>query len=433
MVDRTPAARQHKRPLLVVVSSLSRSSREHFFKSVSEHYRIWLFLGGAGRSDVADWELPYLAGHTVVDTLDAEAMIAAARQLAETDPISGLVCFDEARIEAAAVLATALGLPTTPQDAIARCRDKHLTRQSLAAMDVPQARSAAVRSVEQAAEVAQRFGYPVVIKPRNLAAGFGVRLADSPAELAVAYHRARSISLPEAPEYYEDGVLVEEYLSGPEISVDAACFDGEVVPLVIAHKESGFPPAFEEVGHIVDAGDPLYQDLELTEVVTAAHRALGFHTGMTHLELKRTPEGFKVIELNGRLGGDLIPYLGQLATGVDLSLVAAAIACGHRPNLESTVSRVAATRFCYPEREQTVDSVTIDQALLPLEIERAIVLAEPGQRMLLPPNGSAWECRLAQLVAVADSVADSRAALDAATKAVSVTPSPDHDRENPSE
>ena len=431
MTDRTPAAPQDKRPLLVVVSSLSRSSREHFFESVSEHYRVWLFLGGAGRSDVAEWELPYLVGHTVVDTLDAEAMIVQARRLAETEPISGLVCYDEARIEATAVVAAAMGLPTTPSDAIARCRDKHATRQALAAAGVPQARSAAVGSPEQAAEVAQRFGYPVVLKPRNLAASFGVRRADSPEELAVAYHRARSITLPEAPEYYEDGVLVEEYLSGPEISVDAACFDGEVAPLVIAHKESGFPPAFEEVGHVVDASDPLYQDPELTEVVTAAHRALGFHTGMTHLELKRTPDGFKVIELNGRLGGDLIPYLGQLATGVDLSLAAAAIACGRRPDLEPTVRRVAATRFCYPEREQTVDSVTIDQSLLPPEIERAIVLAEPGQRMLLPPNGSAWECRLAQLVAVADSAAACRTALDAAAKAVSVKLSPDNDKGEP--
>ena len=416
-----------ERPLLLVVSSLSRSSREHFFQSVSQKYRIWLFLGGAGRSDKAEWELPYLAGHTVVDTLDADAMIAAARELVDsgaiTGQISGVVCFDEARIEAAADLAAALGLPTTPRSAIARCRDKYATRQALAAAGVPQAESVAVASLEEAAKVAERLGYPVVLKPRNLAASFGVSRVDDPAGLEAAYQRARGITLPEAPQHYEDGVLVEEFLPGPEISVDSACFDGEVVPLVIAHKESGFPPAFEEVGHLVNAADPLYSDTELRDIVTAAHRALGFHTGMTHLELKRTPDGFKVVELNGRLGGDLIPYLGQLATGVDLSLAAAAIACGQRPDLTPTRKRVAATRFYYPDKEQTVESVRIDESLLPDEIERAIVLAEPGQRMLLPPNGSAWECRIAQMVAVADSEAECRAALDAAAKAIIVQPS----------
>ncbi|MGH3656078.1 MAG: hypothetical protein ACRDUA_05420, partial [Micromonosporaceae bacterium] len=93
MTAGTPVAPRDGRPLLLVVSSLSRSSREHFFESVAEHYRVWLFLGGAGRSDVAEWELPYLVGHTVVDTLDAEAMIVAARRLAGTEPISGLVCY----------------------------------------------------------------------------------------------------------------------------------------------------------------------------------------------------------------------------------------------------------------------------------------------------------------------------------------------------
>lgn len=414
-------------PLLIVVSSLSRSSREHFFESVAGPYRIWLFLGGAGRSSVAEWELPYLVGHTVVDTLDATAMISEARRLAVTEQVSGIVCYDEARIEASADLATALGLPTTPRAAISRCRDKHATRQALAAAGVPQARSVAVRSLSDACEVAERLGYPVVLKPRHLAAGFGVSRVDTPAGLDAAYQRARGITLPEAPEYYEDGVLVEEYLDGPEISIDSACFDGEVVPLVIAHKESGFPPAFEEVGHLVDSADPLYSDPELRQVVTAAHQALDFHTGMTHLELKRTTAGLKVIELNGRLGGDLIPYLGQLATGVDLSLVAAAIACGDRPDLEPRQRRVAATRFCYLERERTVATVRIDQAVLPPEIERAIVLAEPGQRMLLPPNGSAWECRVAQLVAVADSEAACRVALDAATKAVVVETADDEE------
>lgn len=414
--------REGRRPLLIVVSSLSRSSREPFFESVAERYRIWLFQGGPGRADVVDWELPYVIGHTVIDTLDAAAMISEARRLAQKEQISGIVCYDEARIEASAELATALGLPTTPREAITRCRDKHATRQALAAAGVPQARSVAVRSAQEAAEVAARMGYPVVLKPRRMAASFGVSRVDDFAGLEWAYQHARGITLPEVLEYDEDGVLVEEYLKGPEISVDSACFEGEVVPLAIAHKESGFAPSFEEIGHFVDASDPLLDDPELHRIVRATHEALGFHTGITHLELKLTPAGMKVIELNGRSGGDLIPYLGQLANGVDHSLAAAAIACGRRPDLEPRHRRIAGTRFCYLEREQVVGSVRIEQAMLPPEIARALVLVDPGQRVLLPPNGSAWECRVAQLVAVADTESVCRAALEAAAKAVVVEP-----------
>ena len=99
------------RPLLVVVSSLSRS-REYFFRSVSPHYRLWLLQGGAGRTDQVTWELPYLAGHTVVDTLDADAMTEAVRAIPER--VAGILSYDEARIAATAVVAERFGPADQP-------------------------------------------------------------------------------------------------------------------------------------------------------------------------------------------------------------------------------------------------------------------------------------------------------------------------------
>src|SRR4051812_44420551 len=245
------------RPLLVVVSSLSRS-REYFFRSVSPHYRLWLLQGGAGRTDEVSWELPYLVGHTVVDTLDADAMTEAVRAI--PGPIAGVLSYDEARIAATAVVAKRFGLPTSPPAAVLRCRDKWLTRQALAAAGVPQAASVAVGSRDEAVAAAARIGYPVVLKPRNLAASFGVSRADDEAGLLAAYERARRVSLPEAPERFEQDVLVEEFLAGPEISVDAVVAGGLVEPLVVAHKQTGYSPSFEETGHLVDAADPLLTD-----------------------------------------------------------------------------------------------------------------------------------------------------------------------------
>ncbi len=416
----TAPASPDQRPLLIVVSSLGASSREPFFQSIADEYRAWLFLGGAGRTCEATWELPYIAGHTVVDTQSSEAMLSQARVLAQQSRIAGVICFDEARIEAAAELATALQLPTSGVDAVTRCRDKWRTRQALRAAGVPQAASVPVRSLAEARRAAERIGYPAVLKPRALAASFGVTRVDSASQLAGSYFHARDTTLPEANVVFEDGVLVEEYLDGPEISVDCACFDGQVAPVVIAHKRCGFAPSFEETGHVVDAADPLLHDSGLAGILARAHVALGFHTGTTHVELRLTPQGFKVIEVNARLGGDLIPYLGQLATGTDLSLAAAAIACGRAPDLNRPLHRVAAIRFYYPEQDVTVASISFDRSVLPMEIERAVPLADPGQHVVLPPRGSAWECRLAQVVAVADSAAACEAALNGAAGALVV-------------
>jgi biotin carboxylase len=406
-----------ERPLLVVVSSLSRS-REYFFRSVSPHYRIWLFQGGAGRTDEVGWELPYLVGHTVVDTLDADAMTEAAR--AVPGEIAGILSYDEARIAATAVVAERLGLPTSPPAAVLRCRDKWLTRQALAAAGVPQACSVAVAGPAEALAAAERIGYPVVLKPRNLAASFGVSRADSADGLAAAYDRARGVSLPEAPERFDQDVLVEEFLDGPEISVDAAVTGGRVEPLVVAHKETGYPPSFEETGHTVDAADPLLGDPELRSVLAAAHAAVGYTTGTTHTELRRTEAGLKVIEINGRLGGDMIPLLGRLAGGPDLNLVAAAVACGQQPDVAGSGAAVAGIRFYYPDADGTVAGLDIDRSVLPEQVYEAVPLTGPGEQVLLPPRGSAWESRLAHVIAVADTLEQLNAVLTDSAKAISL-------------
>ena len=411
------------RPFLILVSSLGAAFREYFLASLAPHYRVHLFIGGAGRTQEPTWETPYIVGHSRLDTLDPAAMIAEARRLDAEHGVGGLICYDEARVIATAEVAAALGLPTSPPAAVRACRDKHLTRRALEAAGVPQPRSRSVRSAEEAAEVAAEFGYPVVLKPRNMAASFGVSRVDAAEDLAEAHRLALSIDLPEEPVRFEDGVLVEEYLDGPEISVDAACFAGRIVPLTVAHKQLGFAPCFEEVGHVVDAADPLFDDPALLDVLSRAHAALGYDTGMPHTELRRTADGrYKVIEVNARLGGDLIPQLGNLATGVDLNLVGAAVACGREPDLTRGAAQVAAVRFSYPDHDMTVAGVEIDEAALPPQIVHTTVAAHPGQELLLPPRGNSFASRLAAAVAVADTEEACLAALDAAGKAFTAIP-----------
>ncbi|MEV1156022.1 ATP-grasp domain-containing protein [Micromonospora chokoriensis] len=410
------------RPLLLLISSLSRTSREPFLQSVARHYRVWAFVGGEGRPAEVTWEEPYLAGHTTVDTLDAAACEAAARELILAgETVAGVLSYDETRVETTAELATALGLPTSPPEAVARCRDKAATRAALAAAAVPQPRSLETGSLAEAARVAARWGYPVVVKPRNQACGFAVTLVSDAAGLPDAYAAASAMGWPETPAHPERPVLVEEFVAGPEISVDSAVFDDRVEPMVVARKRTGFPPSFEETGHLVSADDPLRTDPQLRELLERTHAALGFTTGVTHTEIKLSDTGFQVIEVNARLGGGLIPYLGQLATGADVGLAAAAIACGATPELTGTAADgVAEIRFFYPERDMTVRTVRVDADLLPPGTVRADVLADDGQRMLLPPAGAAWQSRLAQIVVAAHTAEECAAALAVGQKAITI-------------
>ena len=403
------------RPHLLLISTGNRLFREYLLASIGQQYRVHLFLAAE-----PEWETEYIDAATVLaDTLDAELMIAAARELHERDPVDGVLCWDEARILATSRIAQALGLPGGYPDVVMACRDKHLTRRRLSAAGVAQPLSIAVNTLDQALAAAGEIGYPVVLKPRGIAASLGVVLARDEAELREHFAFARNTMVPGALAYDDDAVLVEEYADGPEISIDSAVFHGRVYPICLAHKELGYPPYFEEIGHFVDGADPMLSDPTLISALERAHAALGFTDGMTHTEYRLTPSGPKLIEVNARIGGDLIPYLGMRATGIDPGLAAAAIACGRQPSVASDRKLFGAVRFRYVPYEMTITEIGFDPDRLPEEIDRAVVQGKPGQRLAPPPAGTVWG-RIAYLTAVADTAEKCRSVLDAADAALVV-------------
>lgn len=398
-------------PRLLLVGTGSRTYREYLLRAAAARFDLWLLTDRE-----PGWEAPYLAGHTKIDTADAPAMVEPAKAVAP----DGVLTWDDTRVVQAAALATALGLPTSPPEAVLRCRDKHRTRIALAAAGVAQARSELVGSLVEARAAAASIGYPLVLKPRALNASIGVVLVSDATELAGKFRIARAARLDGVTEAGTGQVLVEEYLAGPEVSVDTAWFDGRMQVAFVARKQLGFAPSFEEVGHVVDGNDPLLGDASLHAVLLAAHRAVGFHTGWTHTELRRTADGPKIVEINARVGGDRIPDIAELALGVDAAGMAAAIACGHPPQSRPRRRRVAAIRFLYPPHDLVVRSVTVHHDRLPAQVRSAEPIAMPGQELRLPPAGNVTS-RYALLTAVADTLDECQAALDTAAHAVELT------------
>jgi biotin carboxylase len=404
-----------ERRCLLMIGTGQLAYSENVLRSVGSRFRVHQFLDAD-----PTWERPYIDSWSLVnlaETRDAAEFIAAAQRIA---PLDGVMSWDEARVLQVARVAEALGLPGVPPDRVMGTRDKSLTRTALAEAGVPQPRSVLVASVEEGLAAADRIGYPVVLKPRAMAASLGVVRVDTPAELAERFTFARDTTIPGAWHY--DQVLVEEFLAGPEISVDSAVHEGTVYPMCVAHKEIGYPPFFEEVGHLVDATDPLLDDPDLLRILQEAHTALGFTTGATHTEVKLTGSGLKIVEVNGRLGGDLIAYLAQQAGGVQTGVVAAEVACGLKPSIVPDRRMVAAVRFFYPEHEGTrIGEIRIDHRGLPSTVDRCEVIVSPGDVKSPPPKGTRWG-RIALATAVARTAAECRAALDAAAKAITVVP-----------
>jgi carbamoylphosphate synthase large subunit len=386
-------------PVLVVLSAGQSEYRESMVARIAGRYRLTLVS-----PEPVTWEKPYIIDHVVVDPADSAGFVSAALRFARTYPVIGVFTHDEWCVEKAAAIGAALGVAQVSPAAAARCRDKWACRETFRMANVPSARSELVSDVARAQEAADRIGYPVVVKPRALSASFAVRRAADPDQVAEAFQRAWA-SHPKRAWEHVPGVLVEEYLDGDEISVDSAAYSGHVETVVYARKLLGYPPYFEEVGHIVAAPEVLVPDPSVVaEVVRAAHKALGIDNAVTHTEIRLTEQGPRIVEVNARLGGGLIPELGLAARGIDLAAATADIAAGRGACLRPTKELVAGIRFFYADSAGTVVSRELDPDLPIAPWIRSLTwLLKPGARVI-PEPGRRYFARAGFAIVTAESV-----------------------------
>jgi S-sulfo-L-cysteine synthase (3-phospho-L-serine-dependent) len=342
-----------EKPQAIIVISLRERERQvALMRSLG--YRILLFNSHIDIEDALVVDVP-----VEVDLNDEERVLASARQLAERFSIEGVYTLNEYRVPLVARLAAALNLPYgLSYEAALNCRHKKYTRERLQLWGVPSARFTLIRTPQEALAALTEFSLPVVIKPSNESASYLVSCCATPEEVYQAVEAILQcggknwVGQDSDPE-----ILLEEYLDGPEVSVEACTAAGQTKVLAITAKQLTAPPLTVEVGHTVPA--PLSASVveEIHRVVTATLMALRVDWAVTHTEVRLTSTGPRIIEVNIRPGGDQIVDLVRAVTGYDLLEIAIHVALGR--SLETikqhtTQAPTAAIRFLAAEQAGTV-------------------------------------------------------------------------------
>ena len=147
-----------------------------------------------------------------------------------------------------AALATAqLGLPGLPVSAIRRTRDKLHMRRALEQAGLDQVAYSGCRDVDAARAFLDRVGRPIVVKPVSGSGSEGVSRVATAHELPAAFALAAG-----AAGFM--GVLCEEYVDGPEVSLEAYSVDGRLVPVALTDKLTD--ARFLEIGHQQPSREP---------------------------------------------------------------------------------------------------------------------------------------------------------------------------------
>ena len=274
-------------------------------------------------------------GPAIAVDAKTEILDAAIALVAEY-PVDGVVTFSETILHYAAQVAEALRFRFHSAEAVKRAQDKYAQRVALSEGGVPCPRFALVTSREDLGPAAQHTGFPAVLKPLYGAGSYQVRSCRDFSELSTFYEEAlatyRNPIVADAPPQF----LVEELMTGvyrytlpglaDYVSVESLIADGVPFHLAITDRTPLCEP-FRETGLILPSCLEVQVQKEILEIATAAIRAVGLTWGASHIEVKLTPNGPKVIEVNARPGGP-IPRLLRSAADYDMVTQMGRIALG---------------------------------------------------------------------------------------------------------
>ncbi|MBM3779956.1 MAG: ATP-grasp domain-containing protein [Acidimicrobiia bacterium] len=320
------------------------------------------------------------------ETNDQSSLAASVRPLAP----DAIVTFSTFYVATVAELAASLGLRFLDPRAAATCHDKIAARRALRAAGLPGPRFREVASAGEAARVAGEVAYPCVMKPPTSSGSTGVRRIEHQRDFREHYTRLTASAVNERGQAQPALVLVEELLDGPEFSVEALTFGrGDTRIVGITRKHVSAPPWFVEMGHDFPADLPDAERRAIEAHVLRALDEVGVDFGPTHTELRLTPQGPVIVEINPRLAGGMIPELVRLATGVDLIDAYLRMLVGDDVHLDATRRRRAAIRFLTAPRPGRLASLpSCDDLHARPGVDAIEVTARVGSHVV-PPRDSA--------------------------------------------
>ena len=264
----------------------------------------------------------------VFDIKDTAGLIRLGRE----HEVAGIFCHAVEIPVVVAEVAEALGLPGLSPAIARRATHKHERIRCLKAHGIPTADYVAVHRKTDLADAARTLGYPHVLKPVDNAGSRGVRIVTAEFELEAAWQEAQRYGTSQT-------VLLEQVLTGPQISTETVVYDGQMITFAFAdrnyeHLETFFP-YFVEDGINFPSNLPEPLQAACIDLVERTIHVLGITNGVAKGDLIVHDGVPHVIEMacrtsGGWFGAGSIP----IATGANMLRPLIQMAMGDAPDLD---------------------------------------------------------------------------------------------------
>lgn len=354
-------------------------------------------------------------------TYDIAATVAAARRYhREERPIDGVISIASDVPLTVAAVAHELGLPGPTLDTARLSADKLAMKQSLAESGVAIPAFAALPTAGDLEAYVARHGYPVVVKPVDSRGARGVLLLADARTCDLDW--AHATALRESP---SGRVMVERFLSGPQLSTESLVLDGVCHTIGLADRNYDRMQRFAP--YVIEDGGQLPSALEASEreavceLVQAAAEALGMRSGVLKGDIVIHDGRPHVIEVAVRLsGGYLCTHEIPLATGVDFVAQAIRVALGEVPRaqeLRPMRHRGVAQRWLFPTPGRVTRVSGVEEVAARAEVALCEVRVGVGDEV---PPVSSHRARAGVVIATGDSREEAVAHAERAVAGIAV-------------
>ena len=313
----------------------------------------------------------------VISTIDIPAVLEAAKR----HSINAIMTLaSDMPMRTVAVVAKKMGLVGISEDTAVKATNKAAMRDALAEKSVPipaYFRVTDKKEYYDAIESVKAVSEKCIVKPVDNSGSRGIVLLRdferNTIDSAFEYSSLSSRS---------GDLMVEEYMEGPEVSVETLSVNGICHVIQITDKLTTGAPYFVEMGHSQPSAHSEEIKKRIKEVTVAANHAIGIENGPSHTEIKITKDGPKIVEIGARLGGDNITtFLTPLSTGVDMVECCIKIALGEIPDLQEKFEKASAIRY-FDVAYGTIKNITgIEDAKKISGVEQVFVVHDVGEKL----------------------------------------------------
>ncbi|HTP59170.1 MAG TPA: ATP-grasp domain-containing protein, partial [Spirochaetia bacterium] len=323
-----------------------------------------------------------LADHfEVVDLKDRDGLLSLAKSYDHRFGLQGVFTAGTDFSSSVAWVAEHMGLPGIPFETAMRATDKCLMREAFQKAGVPSPRFACICGPVDPVSVLDGLDFPLVVKPVDNMGARGVRKVESRESLVQACRSALPLSR-------SSRVIVEQFMEGPELSLDAVVYKGRVTVCGNADRHIFFPPNFVEMGHTMPTGLDDGTRERVEKVFEAGIHAIGIENGAAKGDIKLTPRGPMVGEIAARLsGGYMSGWTFPLSSGVEVTQAAMNIAVGLPPgDLLPRLKNVVAERAFISVPGKVAQVIGAEEARRIAGVAEVFMRTSGGDTVVFPAN-----------------------------------------------